>query len=207
MIARIALGVVAVVASASLVPLFADVSRTEIGDPNDARGLLDVSSVTGGRPMRPRFRVRTYPRWTVKKLRDHGYVLVRLDTIPGRRFDYYVMARSNGKRMLGTLYRDRRVKRDYRMGSVRVTRPDRRGVTVRLRLGRLRWPKSRDHYRWYVQTLFTSDRCRQVCFDQAPDGAPVVQPRPGGTPTPTQTPTITPTTTPTPTPTPTVTPP
>ncbi|HZA19973.1 MAG TPA: hypothetical protein VE889_03880, partial [Actinomycetota bacterium] len=65
MIARVALGVVAVVASASLVPLFADVSRTEVGDPNDTRGLLDVQSVTGGRPMRPRFRIRTYPRWTV----------------------------------------------------------------------------------------------------------------------------------------------
>jgi hypothetical protein len=208
---RISLALVAVVAGVSLFPLFASGAAPDVTDPNDSRGLLDVRSANATRPPRPRFRIETYQRWTVKRVQDHGYALVYLDTIPGKRFDYYVLARSNGHRMVGTLYRDRRRKSDRRMGAVRVRRPTPKGVAMSLRMARLHWPKSRDHYRWYAQTVFTSNRCPQVCFDVAPDGAPVVEPRPGATPTPTITPTVptptpTPTETPTPTPTPTETP-
>jgi hypothetical protein len=214
-IGRISLALVAVVAGASLFPFLATGASPDVSDPNDSRSLLDVRSANATRPPRPRFRIETYQRWTVERLHDRGYALVYLDTIPGRRFDYYVLARSNGHRMVGTLYRDRKRKNDYKMGAVRVRRPSPKAVAMSLRMGRLDWPQSRDQYRWYAQTVFTSDRCPQVCFDVAPNGPPVAEPRPGATPiptitptvptpTPTETPTPTPTETPTPTPTPTV---
>lgn len=50
-------------------------------------------------------------------------------------------------------------------------------------------------YNWYVQTMFTGERCRRVCFDLVPDQGVVAEPLPVVTPT------TTPTTSPTPSPT------
>jgi hypothetical protein len=204
MITRVALGIAGLATGVVLLPLAQGTVQVKVGDPNDTTGVLDVRRVAGGRPMRALFRVSTYARWSPKKIQDHGFVLVFLDTMPGRRFDYYVLARSNGRGMVAALYRDRTGKRDRRLRSVPAWRPDRRSVTVRVRLGKLRWPRRRDHYRWFAQTLYTSGKCRRVCFDVAPNGSPLVVFRPGAEPTPTPSPT--PTVTPTPTPTPTVTP-
>jgi hypothetical protein len=206
MIVRVSLGLAAAVTGAVLLPLAQGSVQVGSRDPNDTRGVLDVRRIDGGRRMRAVFRVRTYSRWSPRRIQDHGFVLIFLDTIPGRRFDYYVLARSKGREMVAVLYRDLTSKRDRRMRSVPVWRPDRRSVSVRVRLAKLRWPRKRDNYRWFAQTLYTSDKCRRVCFDVAPNGPPLVVARPGAEPTPTPTPTVTPTPTPTVSPTPSPTP-
>lgn len=182
-------------------------ARPNVGDPNDTRGVLDIKKVTFDGRDRPRFTTVTFRTWTVDRIRDHGYVLVYFDSFGNRRFDFYAMARSNGNEMVGRLYRDRKKKKDIVVSRLDTWRRNKKSVTLRVPLAKLRIADSRSSYRWYVQTLFTGTRCKRVCFDTAPNGDPVTQPLPGATPTPTPTPTPSPTPTPTATPTETPTPP
>jgi hypothetical protein len=176
-------------------------ARSQIGDPNDTAGVLDVSKVKFSGGQRPRFKAVTFRRWTVDRVRDRGYVLVYLDTFGGERFDYYAMSRSNGKQMLGRLYRDRKKKKDYGISNLDTWRPTKKSVSVRVPLAKLRIDDSRVAYRWYVFTLFTGPSCKKVCFDAAPDN-PVTEPLPGAMPTPSPSPSPSPTPTATPTATP-----
>lgn len=172
-------------------------------DPNDTRGVLDIRRVDFGGDDRPRFKTVTFATWTVDRVHDRGYVLVYFDSLGDERFDFYAMVRSNGKKMIGRLYRDRTQKKDVVVSHLDTWRNNKSSVTIRVPLPKLRIGKNRTFYRWYVQSLFTGPSCKKVCFDTVPNGDPVTQPLPGATPTPTPTPTPTATPTASPSPTPT----
>ena len=183
--------------AAALIPFFAQASHRAPRDPNDVQGVLDVRRVNVSPKRPPRYTLRTFSRWTVQELWDAGYLLVHFDSFGDEHFDYYVMIRSTGERMLGTLWRDRIRRSDYKVGGVKVWRPDRERVTVRVPLDRLN--VRRAYYRWYASTLFVSDVCPRTCIDRIPDGGAIQEPLIAPTPTFT-TPSPTVTVTPTPTP-------
>ena len=181
--ARAALAIV--VGAAILVPIFADAHHIDVTDGNDVRGLLDIRRVKTFGVTKPGFRVITYSRWNKRDIFERGFILVFFDTFGKERSEYYALARSTATRMVASLYRDRRHKRDYEIGSVSAWRPDRRSVTIRVPLRKMNFGSERVFYRWYAETLFTGNRCRRVCFDFAPNNDVVIEPRPGATPTPT----------------------
>ena len=197
---RVAAGALAGALALGALGFVASANHVSLEDQNDTRGLLDVRRVQLHGSERPRWKVITWAGWTTAETWDAGYVTVLLDTIGDERPDYYVLAGSAGNRMYGQLWRDRSNKRDRRLGPVKVWRPNRTSVSIRLPLRKLNVGERRAFYRWRIETLFTGDRCRRTCFDLAPNDGYVVQPLGDPTPDPVPTITITPTITPQPTP-------
>lgn len=173
----------------------------QLEDPDDTGGLLDVRRVEVSGQERPKWEFITFSPWSKKRIWDRGYALVYLDTEGGNRFDKYALIRSTGFSLEGTLWRDRKVKSDVKIGKLAVWRRSDHSVTVRVPLRKLDIPVARTYYRWFTETLFSSKSCRTVCIDRVPDAGAVEEPLIETTPSPT--PTITPTVLPTLTPTPT----
>jgi len=195
---RLTLGIVAVTALASLIAV-ALANHSQLADPNDTRGLLDVRRVeVKGKMRRPHWKVLTFNMWRPVQIFDSGFAIVHLDTFGGPRFDYFALVRSNGRKLLASLWRDRKTKRDFKMGRLMVWRPTKSSFSVRVPLGKMRIGKRRIAYEWSLETLFTSDACRKVCIDFVPDEGRVTEPLPAPTPSVTATPD--PTETPSPTP-------
>jgi hypothetical protein len=152
---------------------------TEVRDPNDARGWLDVRRVfKWGRPEHPGWRIVTGRRWRAKWLWDKGFLVLTLDTFGDPLPDYYVVIGSDGRGLDASLWRKRRGARDRRLRRVKAWRPDRRSVIVRLPLRHVFVGPRREHFGWFVQTLLTSRRCPRVCFDRVPDRGMITQPLP-----------------------------
>jgi hypothetical protein len=182
-VAPFAAALVTVVAMA----LVAGAHHTDLVDRNDARGKLDVREVRlrhEGTP--PFWSVVTFAEWGVREMWDRGYVMVLLDTAKGEAAEYYLLVRSNGRAMEGSLWRVRAVGPDSRLGTVEVRRLSRRSVSVQVGLFRLTFGEKRDFYRWWVHTTYTSDVCRRTCHDRAPNRGGVVQWRPGRSPSPSE---------------------
>lgn len=183
---RAAISIVAlIVAGAGLVPLFAKTQPHDISDGNDTKGLLDVERVHVNTHRPPRFSLVTFRSWTAEEVWDAGYMLVHFDSFGDKHFDYYAFVSSDGQRLQGKLYRDRSRKSDYRVGWLKVVRQDSRHVRVRVPLDQLDIPKKRGFYRWYANTLFTSDVCPSVCIDRIPNSDAVTEEVGGPSPTPT----------------------
>ncbi|MGH2735908.1 MAG: hypothetical protein ACRDKZ_10035 [Actinomycetota bacterium] len=190
--ARVVLGVVLI--ALALAPWIANARHVDPRDGNDTRGTLDVRKVKSWGPgSKPGFRIITFRRWTAEQIWDYGQAIVNLDTFGKNRPDYYVVVRSSGSGMKGTLWRDRKSKSDRRVAKVGVWRPDRRSINMQIPMSKLRRGKSRVFFAWYVQTLFQSNSCRRVCFDRAPNKGRIKDPNGRPTPKPTDTPTPTPT--------------
>src|SRR5712691_1955223 len=101
----------AVAALLMVLPAFAH--HTDLDDPNDTRGLLDIRRVElAHRADPPQWTVVTGPSWTIRRIWDQGFVIVYVDTQGGERPEYYALLRSDGTRMGGRLYRDRATGRD-----------------------------------------------------------------------------------------------
>ena len=192
--AVIALAILATLA----LPLFAAAGDSSVHDPDDTKGRLDIRRVDFEGHKRPRWTVFTWRRWHSRDIFDQGYILVRLDSFGGTRFDYYALIRSVGHGLTAGLFRDPRHHPDTRLSGLKVWRPDRHSIKLRLRLSKLHFGGSRSFYRWAVETIFSNHNCPRTCFDSAPGHGAIKEPRPGVTPT--STPTPTPSTTPTPTP-------
>ncbi len=184
----------ALVAIAALTPLLATARHVTVRDPNDARGLLDLRRAEMVRGSPPKWRLNTYNRWSAAEMWDRGFALVYVDTFGGARADYYALVRSNGGRLVGSLYRDRENKRDARLRSVRAGHPSGSVINVSIPMSKLRRRDSRV-YRWYTLTMFSGKRCKRFCFDRAPDNGTIAEPAPDPAPT---TPTLPPTPTITP---------
>ncbi|MFP5298914.1 MAG: hypothetical protein ACLGHL_08015, partial [Actinomycetota bacterium] len=148
-----------VIAAVGIVPLLALAQSTSPPDLNDTDGVLDASEVRFSAGSRPRWKTLTFERWTAASIWDRGYVLIQLDTFGTARSDYYVLVRSDGYRMLGDLFRDRKRKNDYSVGSVSVWRADKSSVSVRFPLSKMRIGGTRIFYRWLVKTLFIGKGC------------------------------------------------
>ena len=115
---------------------------------------------------------------------DRGYLMVLLDTQGGAGAEHYLLVRSAGLQLEGSLWRARVVGPDTFLGSVPVERFSRRSASVQVGLSRLTFGASRSFYRWWVRTVYTGELCRRTCHDVAPNGEPVLQWRPGMSPTP-----------------------
>jgi hypothetical protein len=192
--------VVAIVIVSMVIPVLVWAHHVDPRDPNDTRGPLDVKKVDVVHRRTPRFEIITWRGWTARQIWDHGFGLVRLDTFGSSRFDYYALVRSTGSRLRGYVFKDRARRPDRRLFAVRTSKASRRSFRVRIPLRRLRMPESRAMYRWEIQTLFVSSRCRRTCFDFVPDQGSVRERNPFATTTTTSTTTTSTTTTSTTTP-------
>lgn len=165
-------------------------------DPNDTSGRLDVRVVRlDGDERPPRWKVVTFGRWTIRQLWDRGDVIVQLDTKGDAAVDHLAIVRSNGRDLLGTLFRVRRDGRLVQIGRIRADKDGPRAASVWIALHRLSIGPNRTSYFWSVLTRFTSGACPRTCFDAVPDAGMLEEPLPGATPTPTPTTTTTTTTT------------
>jgi len=192
-LARLALIVVLALAATSVFVVLAGASHRDLSDGNDTRGSLDVRKVKSfGADKKPGWRIITGVRWDEQRMQDRGFALVNLDTFGNSRFDYYALIGSNGSRMKGTLWRDRTSKRDRKVSKLAVWRADRKSVSVRVPLSKVNRGNKRLEYRWYVQTLYTSRKCKQVCIDRVPNRGAISDPNGRTPPTPTVSPTETP---------------
>jgi hypothetical protein len=181
--------VVAAIVTVGLVSLAASAHDTDFNDPNDTPGRLDVSRVRlAHQPGPPRWSVIMFRGWTIREIWDRGYVMVLLDTRFSPATDFYLLVRSTGNALQGTLWEARSVGPDTFLGTVPVGKPSPRSVSVQVGLWKLTFGPSRRLYRWRVQTLFTSEACPRTCQDRAPNAGPVVQWRAGMSPTPSPSP-------------------
>lgn len=168
----------------ALVPLLASARHTSVPDPNDTRGKLDIQEVTvEGSNTRPRWVVLTYERWTIEDIWDVGFATVHLDAYGDTAFDYYVIVRSDGSRLIARLYRDRDNKRDRFLRNVPAEKPTRRTLEVSVPLSKIR-VRGNGTYRWFARSLFTSGRCRDTCIDRAPNSGAISETVPDPLPTP-----------------------
>jgi hypothetical protein len=162
---------------------------TDLVDPNDTNGKLDISAVRLGHDSGHLFwTVVTFARWGVVGMWDSGYIMVMLDTRFSAEPEYYVLIRSDGSSLLGSLWRVQATGPDSYLGTDPVRRLSGRSASVGLRLGRLSFGPKRTFYRWWVLTLFTNQVCPRTCHDRAPNRATVLQWRPGMSPTPSPSP-------------------
>ncbi|MGZ5291035.1 MAG: hypothetical protein ACXWEH_01755 [Actinomycetota bacterium] len=187
--------VVAVTAAAVAIPAFA--GHTTLADGNDTRGKLDARSVAFDHEASPlRWRIVTFGGWTVREIWDKGYVVVQLDTRGDERVDHLAVVRSDGRKLVGTLYRVRRDGTQRAIATLPAGKSGPGGVSVSVPFHRLTIGSGRLSYFWSVVTSFTAAACPRTCLDLVPNVGMVEQPLPGVTPTPTPSPTPTPTPTP-----------
>ncbi len=186
----------------------ASAPAVQVNDGRDVRGRLDVERVSlDPGTDTPEWTIHTFASLRPSQLWDRGFVVVFLDTMGTPRSDYYALIRSSGSSLDGSLWRDRRTGRDWKLGSLAVTRGSGDQVAVRIPLGRIQVGASRPSFGWWVVTMYTGDTCRRTCIDHVPDQGAISQdlatPSPTGTPTasPTASPTTSPTTSSTPSPT------
>jgi hypothetical protein len=189
---RVVLPFVAAAATVLVMAFVAGAHDTDLTDPDDARGKLDIRRVAlehEGQP--PRWTIVTFGRWRTYEMWDRGYLEVLIDTRRSTNPEYYLLLRADRWTLNGSLWRIHAYGPDSYLGTVTVGRPSLRSVTVQVALWRLQFPETRDFYRWRVHTVVTSDGCPRTCHDHAPNGAWVLQWRPGRSPTPTFTSTST----------------
>ena len=192
-IARLAIVALLAATTTLAFMMLAGASHQDLRDGDDTRGSLDVRKVKTFRPTKkPVWRIITDERWIVRRIHDRGFALVNLDTFGDARFDYYALIGSNGSRMKGALWRDRTSRRDRRVSKLAAWRADRRSVSVRIPLRKVKRGTKRLEYRWYVQTLYTSSNCKQVCIDRAPNRGAIRDPNGRTPPKPTLSPDETP---------------
>jgi hypothetical protein len=177
--------VTAALVTVAVLAVTAGAHDTDFRDPNDSRSRLDVRRVgLAHRPGPPTWTVVTFGGWRIAEMWDRGYILVFLDTEFGPVAEYYLLVRSVGSKLNGSLWRARSMGPDSHRGPVPVKRFSRVSATVQVGLSRLDFGENRRFYRWWVQTLYTSPRCPRTCQDRAPNGQPVRQWRPGMSPSP-----------------------
>ena len=169
-------------------------SRAQVDDPNDSRGPLDMSRVWFDDPVDapPNWTIVTYGDWHPRQLEDKGFVFVYLDTTGTDRAEYYVLIRSVGPALAGSLWRDPKRGGDIKLLPIDVTRKSNESLTLDIPIGQLELGPFRTFYGWYAVTMFTGRVCRAACIDRVPDAGAFEQPIGAPMPTPTGTPTATP---------------
>ncbi|MDH4113690.1 MAG: hypothetical protein OEV60_13595 [Actinomycetota bacterium] len=172
---------VAVVAIAS--PSF----HSGANDPNDTKGLLDVRRVRLAHKGGTEATVIMFASWSPAAIWDRGNVYVFLDTSGADDAEYFVLVRSTGSGLQGSLWRDRRDRRDVFLRTVKVRRKTGNGVSVAIPIKSLEFGGFRTSYFWWATTTFTGRVCRRTCVDRAPDDGSVEQWRPGMSPSPSPT--------------------
>lgn len=180
--------VAGLIVSAAVVAIATPSFHSDVNDPNDTRGLLDVRKVRLDHGGATEFTVLTFADWTAASIWDRGNGYVFLDTEGGDEPEYFVVVRSTGSELQASLWRDRRDRRDLFLRNVKVRRKSSDGVSVAVPIRSLRFGQFRTAYYWWAMTSFTGEVCRRTCLDRAPDDGAVEQWRPGMSPTPTNSP-------------------
>ncbi len=195
-------GVLAVAATvlATVVSLTLPVAAGQVGqrDPNDTAGRLDVKGVRLDPDASPRWRFATFGRWSLAQIWDRGYLIVQLDTQGDEAIDHLAVVGSDGRRLVGVLYRVRRDGSQVEIGTVGASKAGARAALVSVALHELSIGANRASYSWSALTSYTGKACRRTCLDVVPDSGMVEQVLPGVTPSPSPTPS--PTASPTPAP-------
>ena len=187
----------AAIITIALMAVVAGAHDTDFQDPDDARGKLDVKQVRlAHAPGPPTWTIVTFGEWRTVGMWDRGYLMILLDTQSGVGPEFYLLVRSTGTALQGSLWRARSYGPDSYLGSVPTRRPSLRSASVQVALKRLTFGVSRSFYRWWVQTVYTNNVCRRTCHDRAPNGETVLQWRPGMSPTPSPSPSPSPSETP-----------
>jgi hypothetical protein len=107
-----------------------------------------------------------------------------LDTLGDDHADYFVLARSTGKGMEASLWRDRARGRDVFVRRVKSRRKSPQSVSVSVPVNSLDFGKARTSYFWWTNSTFTGEKCRRTCIDRAPNDGSIEQWRPGMSPAP-----------------------
>lgn len=142
----------------------------EITDPNDVRGKLDLRKVIRSGENKITWRLFTHDGWTIKEIWSVGTLVVDLDTRFDAAPDYYVTIFPTHEKLTARLFRDRKNKKDYQVGKVKVWRKSKNSASIQLSLSRVKVADDRTTYSWRAQSLFNGNsRCRSVCLDLAPD--------------------------------------
>jgi hypothetical protein len=162
--------------------------HSDVRDPNDTRGLLDVRRVRLDHEGRTEVTAITFAEWTAASIWDRGNVYVFLDTEGGENPEYFLVVRSTGRDLQASLWRDRRDRRDVFLRNLKERRKSRDGVSIEIPIKTLEFGRFRESYFWWATTSFTAEVCRRTCIDRAPDRGSVEQWRPGMSPTPTNSP-------------------
>ncbi len=174
----------AVLALGTVIALAAPSFHSDIGDPNDTKGVLDVRRVRLDHEGGTEVTVITFTRWTPASIWDRGNAYVFLDTAAHEVPEYFVLVRSTGPDLHATLWRDRQRGRDVLLRKLTVRRKSPDGVSVSIPIKSLEFGPARESYAWWATTTFTGRLCRRTCVDRAPDRGAVEQWRPGMSPTP-----------------------
>ncbi len=180
--------VAGLIVAMALAALAAPSFHSDVDDPNDTRGLLDVRKVRLDHQGRTEVTVITFADWRPASIWDRGNAYVFLDTQGGEDAEYFVVVRSTGSDLQASLWRDRRDRRDLFLRNVKVRRKSSDGMSVAVPIKTLEFGRFRTSYFWWAMTSFTGEVCRRTCLDRAPDGGAVEQWRPGMSPTPTNSP-------------------
>jgi hypothetical protein len=166
--------------------------HTDQVDPDDTDGKLDLEQVGFDHEGAPSWRMVTFSTWTVRSIWDRGNFIVQLDTKGDTAADYVAVVRSNGRRLIASLFRLRRSGRQIEVTSLRTDKEDSWAATVTVPLREVSIGPNRTSYFWSVLSSFTGGNCTRTCLDAVPDVGMIEQPLPGVTPSPTPTPTPTP---------------
>jgi len=175
----------------SAVVTLAGAGPRDVDDPKDTKGRLDVRTARIRHPKGepPEWTVLTFSTWTLAQLWDRGYLYLYLDTIGGEPADHVVMMRSDGRKMLASLWTTAKgsAGRERFVSVLNVRRRSADGVSVKVPLKKLNFGDQRAFYRWWLVTVFSSDKCPSQCFDRVPDAGSVLRYRPGMEPSPSPT--------------------
>ena len=166
--------------------------RTDVKDPNDRPGVLDVRMVRFWHPkgLPPEWTVITYNDWKPRQLWDHGYIHLFIDTEGREVPEYRVLVRSSGRNLLGSLWdiAKRPGHADHFVRELTVWRKSSDGVSIKLPLKSMRFGPERKLFSWWAITTLTSEKCPYTCVDRAPGNGSVPQWRPGMSPPPSPSP-------------------
>jgi uncharacterized repeat protein (TIGR01451 family) len=145
-------------------------TSTDPSDGNDVRGRTDLKGVNSTLdPSNPSWSFGNLRLTTPQRLWDRGFFTVNLDTSGGPEADYVAVARATRRAYKGVLITAGGS--TIRRLTARRTSPKTVTLWVPLPSG------SRDHYRWWVVSMYVGKGCRRNCLDRIPNQGAMIEPR------------------------------
>lgn len=168
------IGAVLVAVLAGALP--ASANHTGQNDGNDTRGRLDLRAVRFDHPPGPlEWTFITFQEWSPARLFDRGFLVVELETRGDEAIDHLVVVRSEGRELVGTLFRIRSDGSQVEVARVKAGKGGKRTAWVSFALRKLSIGRSRTSYFWAAASTFTGAACPRTCVDRAPDEGMVEQ--------------------------------
>ena len=158
--------------------------HTDQADPNDTDGRLDLQGVRFDHERAPDWRLATFARWSVRSIWDRGAFVVQLDTKGDPEPDFVAVVRSDGRRLVASLFRLRRDGHEVEIASLKAEKDGSKAATLRVPLREVSVGPQRTSYFWSTLSSFTGSSCTRTCHDPVPDAGMIEQPLPGVTPSP-----------------------